>query len=108
VGGENPPRAQLRLLNGTLFTCNITQKYEFRIARELGQQLYSTVGVRGKAQWDTRDMSLQYFLIEEVTPYRRKAFSESVAALSDIAGTHLEQIDDINAFVTDLRGRDEA
>lgn len=107
VGGEDPPRARLRLLNGTVLSCNITRGQTLRIARELGQRLYSVVGVKGKARWNTRDMSLDYFLIEELTPYTPKSITQAVEALQRTASKYYEAVDDIDALVADARGNDE-
>jgi hypothetical protein len=107
IGGEEPPRARLRLLNGVKFNCHITRRHELRIARELGQKLYSVVGVKGMARWDSRDMSLQYFLIEQLTPYVPKPVSQALDSLSQAAGKYYEDVSDIDMLVADMRGNDE-
>jgi hypothetical protein len=106
VGGEEPPRARLKLLDGTYLYCNITRREQLRIARQLGERLYQRVGVQGVARWDVFDMTIQYFLIERVTEYTRKSMQQAIASLYDIAGKYYENVGDIDALVADMRGTD--
>lgn len=107
VGGEDPPRARLRLIDGQIMICNITRRDTLRIARQLGARLYEMVGVRGTAQWDIRDLSLQYFVIEELTPYESTSLNKALDTLAELAAHHYETVPDIEALVSDLRGSDE-
>lgn len=107
VGGENPPRAKLRLLDGTLITCNITETNILKVARELGRRLYSMVGVHGTARWDTRDMSIEYFLIDELTPYTPTRVGQALEALYNVAGEYYDSVPDIESMIADARGTDE-
>ena len=104
VGGEDPPRVKLRLLDGQVITCNITRRNNFEAARQLGARLYRSVGVRGQADWDVSDMSLQYFLVEDVVPYTESSLEQALTSLYDLAGSAFREIDDIDAFVSDIRG----
>lgn len=107
IGGEDPPRVTLRLLDGRSVTCRVTQRDQFRVARQLGAKLYQTVGVRGTAFWDMQDMKLVDFLVETVLPYTHVPISQALTALHELAGSHFEAIGDAHAFVADLRGTDE-
>lgn len=106
VGGEDPPRAKLRLLDGTELNCRITQRNALRIARELGARLYDRVGIRGVATWEMSTMVLQDFFIEEVLEYSHRDIEQAFASLSEVAGPHLERISDFDAFMADVRGGD--
>src|SRR5258708_5989928 len=104
VGGVDPPRARIRLLTGDILNCNITQRDELQIARQLGQRLYSEVGVYGSARWDLRDMSIDFFQIERVTSYSKKSISEALDSLNSIVGEQYRGIDDFDQFINEIRG----
>jgi len=103
IGGTDPPVAKLRLLDGQLQTCNVTEKDNLRVARELGQRLYTEVGVRGEVRWDLRDMSIDHFRIDEVLSYRTIPITEAISNTYDVMGEYLETIDDIENYFADLR-----
>lgn len=108
VSGENPPRATLRLLNDTTFVCNVTEKDSLQVARQLGQRLYTEVGVRGDARWEYNDkLVLNYFLIEELTEFNPVPVEQALNSLYAIAGRDYDAIDDIDMLVNELRGRDK-
>jgi len=108
VGGENPPRAKIVFLDGTELNCHITQSNDYQVARELGQRLYDTVGIRGRAAWNVRDMSLIDFTIESVLPYRAKPIMDNLGALREAVGNYLEGVTDIDAYIHELRGNGDA
>jgi hypothetical protein len=103
VGGENQPTVQIRLLDGNIQTCEIRTQ---NIARQLGERLYSRVGVRGTATWDRRDMSLQSFRIEQVTSYRQRPMPEVLEIMHNATGQYYEGINDIDGLIADVRGND--
>jgi hypothetical protein len=79
IGGETP-RVKLHLLTGEDFTCRITEVDGNRVAKQLAKQLYTLVGVEGRATRDSRTMRLKDFMIEGLLPYRdvspREAFED--------------------------------
>lgn len=107
VYGEDPPRARLRLTNGNVLSFRITRRNALEVARQLGQRLYTRVGVKGVADWDARDMSLLDFRIDEVTNYVPRPILESVADLRAIVGHYYGGVDDIDSLVAELRGDGE-
>jgi len=107
VGGVQPPRARIRLLNGNLVYCNITERDNLQVARQLGERLYTDIGVYGTARWDLRDMSLDYFLIERLTEYSKKPVDEALESLYGIAGEYYDRVGDIEQLVAEIRGTDE-
>lgn len=110
IGGEDPPRVTIRLVNdGQLVTCNILNRRGtgLAIARQLGQRLYTRVGLRGTAHWNPYDMSLEYFVVEALTEYRATGITQALETLREIAGQHYEAVMDIDALVAGARGNDE-
>lgn len=101
IGGEDPPRAHIRFIDGTTLSCRIKNKV---LASRIAPFLYQRIGVRGVARWDTRDMSLAEFRIEELTPYRQKSIKIAFDNLRELAGQHFDSSEDLAA---ELRGRDE-
>ncbi|MBI1278921.1 MAG: hypothetical protein GC179_12405 [Anaerolineaceae bacterium] len=106
VGGVEPPRASIRLSTGNIQVCHITRGQDLQIARQLGQRLYSEVGVYGTARWDLRDMSLDHFLIERVTEYSKKPVDQALESIYDIVGNYYSNVD-IEQLITEIRGTDE-
>lgn len=107
VGGIEPPRVALRQLTGSIVNCHITRSNDLQIARQLGQRLYTEVGVYGTGRWDLRDMSLDHFLIERLTEYSKKPIGVALEGLYAIVGKSYESIDDIDQLVAEIRGTDE-
>ena len=68
--------------------------------------LYQLIGVRGVATWDLKNLSLIKFQIEELTEYRKTPITEAIESLRKLVGKYYQDIDDIDAFIADLRGRD--
>ena len=103
IMGDDPPRVRLRLIDGTILYCNVSRKDNLRVARELGERLYTYVGVRGTARWNAGDLSLRHFLVEELTKYRQGSIEQSLDALYEVAGRFYEEYD-ATALVEELRG----
>jgi hypothetical protein len=106
VGGVEPPRARIRLFNGNIFNCHITRRGRYQIARQLGERLYTEVGVYGVARWDVRDMSLDHFLIERLTEYSKKPIDQALESLYSVAGKHYEAVEGIESLIAEIRGTD--
>lgn len=105
ISGDNPPYLRLRMLGGQTINCNVTAGEGLRVARVLGQRLYTDVGVRGIGRWDVSDMTLTYFLVEDITPYEKTSLTKALDALHEITADDYRQVSDINELVADLRGR---
>lgn len=86
VGGEEPPRARLRLLDGRVLTCEITRRKSWRIARELGARLYQRTGVRGEARYAPTDATLVAFRIDEVLSYNDLGVGAALNRLAAAGG----------------------
>jgi len=104
VGGEKPPRAKVRFLSGEYLNCNITSSEQLRVARTLGQHLYEVIGLVGRGRWGGAGNVLIDFTIEDVTPYRQKRLSKALASTREVISAYLDAVDDIDAFMDELRG----
>ncbi len=104
IGGDNPPRAWLKLLDGTTFSCRVQNT---TLALQMAQRLYQRIGVRGVAHWNISDMSLRDFRVEQLLPYQHTSVANAFSALGEVAAAHYAEIDDIEAYIVDLRGSDE-
>lgn len=98
VGGRKP-KVMIELPNGESVFCDI----EYELAKELGQRLYSWVGLYGTAKWDSKDLSLKDFSIDRITEYEDTPLTEAVAKLSEVAGQYFEDIDDVEGYISALR-----
>lgn len=88
IGGRQP-RADLVLDDGTRVSCPIKMQSPQQV-RELAARLYTEVGLRGEAQWDSGSSELIAFSITEMLQYRPgnvSAAFRSLAGLSPLWGT---------------------
>lgn len=106
IGGVNPPSARLTLLNGTRINCNVTERDNLAVARDLGKRLYTEIGVKGEARWDVRDMSLTFFRIDELLEYEAKPITQALDRLYEGVGKYWEAVSSTEAFIADIRGND--
>jgi hypothetical protein len=104
IGGDNPPRAWMRFHDGKSFSCRVQT---LALARTMAKFLYERVGVSGVAQWDIRNMSLYEFRIEELLDYRQTPVKEAMNHLRDAIGDYYDDIEDVEAYIAELRGNDE-
>jgi hypothetical protein len=107
IGGEKTPTVQLRLLNGDMLSCEIKGNQRRAIARQLAQRLYTEVGITGTAVWDTRDWIIEDFTIEQITEYSSKGVAAALQGLYETMGTHLEALENIDSFISEIRGENE-
>ena len=102
--GNDPPTASILLLDESRQHCEVVDK---ELACALASRLYERIGVRGIASWDMSENKLSKFKITELTPYRKKSLTEAFDALRNLAEPHYRDIEDIGAFVAEMRGQDE-
>jgi len=98
VGGKEP-RAMLETLQGDTLYCVTTAE----IAKQLGNYLYQQVRVSGAAEWDFETLALAEFEIAAVLPYQRTSPTKAFAAVREQFGAHFDQIDDPNAWASQVR-----
>lgn len=108
VGGDTP-KVRIRPLAGdAAIGCNLPPGDRgLAIARELGGRLYTTVGVRGVAQWDPATWTIQAFTIEDVTPYREAPLRESFRLLFEAAPHAWEDVEDVSAVIREMRADED-
>ena len=71
----------------------------------MAKRLYDVIGVRGTAKWNTTEFRPVEFTVEHLSEYRQASILEAMESLREVAGKYYEEIEDINAFVAELRGR---
>lgn len=101
VGGVTRTKCSLRIAGrAELLYCRVESK---ELARSLGQHLYQQATVQGIATWVRTNWSLHEFLIQAATPFRPRPLLEAMRALHDAGGSAWDRIDDVDAFVQDIR-----
>lgn len=86
------PRRQL--------TCKVASD---DLVRQLGQALYQTVTVHGKATWYRYDWSVTGFTVESVEFFEPATPNELLRELRQIAGPAWSRVDDPEAYLQELR-----
>jgi hypothetical protein len=98
VGGK-VPRAMIELLDGNVIYCDVA----LDVAKELGHRLYALVIFRGVAAWDTRSIKLQGFSITGFQEFPQRNPLEVLGELRNTIGKSFSDIEDVQAFVSELR-----
>jgi hypothetical protein len=98
VGGK-VPRAMIELLDGSVIYCDVA----LDVAKELGYRLYTLVIFRGVAAWDTRSIKLQDFSITGFQEFPQRNPLEVLGELRTTIGKSFSDIEDVPAFVSELR-----
>lgn len=102
IGGDNRPTALLGLSEELTLNCRVKTT---ELAGTMAKRLYEIIGVRGTAKWNVARYRPAEFTVEELTEYRQTSLTEAIESLREVAGKYYEEIEDVNAFVADLRGR---
>lgn len=90
VGGAKTTRAELRLADGAVFTCQLASR---ELARELAKRLYEEVVLDGNAAWDIATGELLEFEAQRLTPFGPPpGESDPFAALRLLAGNRLDGV----------------
>lgn len=98
VGGVEPA-ARIRLPSGELVSCAVTRA----LAKQLGEKLYSWVGLRGTGKWASKDLTLKEFVGEGISSYEDTPVSEAMAELSQMVGHYFAEVEDVEQHVSELR-----
>ncbi|MEM1255973.1 MAG: hypothetical protein AAGI69_26330 [Cyanobacteria bacterium P01_H01_bin.21] len=101
VGGANEekPTIQFRTIDGKLIYC-AANKANAKIA---ATHLYREIGLSGDAEWDAKTLEIQSFHVREITEYEDAPLSEAFQAIKDTYGNEFDAIEDVDAFVKELR-----
>ena len=87
-------------LDGLTVYCDIPTE---KLAKEVGEFLYSWVKLKGTAKWDAKTLELEEFKIQEVDEYRRGNISQAFSELSLITKEYYSNISDVEKYVAKLR-----
>lgn len=107
VGGEEPPRVRLRLLDNTLITCRITRRDKRDVARQLGARLYDVVAVTGEAKRDSGTLALRDFAVYRVEAFRPKDAQKRLQRLANLLKPHVEGLGGVQAYLASAPMDDE-
>lgn len=100
IGGSDPPRATLRLPDGSRLTVNLTRSkgQGLEMARQLAHRLYQIVGIRGKATVRLTDHAIVQMLGLELVPYAPSETTDELVALLQRLGKNLPPPSKIEEF----------
>ncbi|WP_018015521.1 hypothetical protein [Teredinibacter turnerae] len=98
VGGKSP-KAMIELIDGSTLYCEVPED----IAKELGHKLYSLAKFEGAAKWQSKTLELEEFKIHTVKEFPNTDPTKVLGELSGMIGDAFSEINDVCAFVTDLR-----
>jgi hypothetical protein len=100
VGGEEP-RVMFEQPNGKSLFCRVKSE---DLARQLGERLYTWVGLIGIATFDSDTMEVTEFKVEDTTGYEGKlSIKDSISELSTISRQYYADVSDVESYVTEIR-----
>lgn len=102
IGGDSRPTASLDISADKPLNCRVKT---IELASSMAHRLYDVIGVRGTAKWSIAEYKPVAFTVEQLTEYRQTSLTEAFDSLSEVAAKHYADLEDVNAFVADLRGR---
>lgn len=101
VGGVDP-RVMVEQASGKTVFCRIRDE---GLARKLGERLYTWAGLEGFATLDSDSLEILDFRVESLTDYEApSSLTDAFAQLKELAGKYYDGIDDVEKYVSDLRG----
>lgn len=98
IGGKSPKVALE--LDGATLTCEVDSE---SLAIELAARLYQEVGLVGLARWSAKDGKLEEFKVTGITYYEAGSYVEALNQLSKLVGKYFDDIDDVEAYIEELR-----
>ena len=101
VGGVDP-KVEIKTISGQTLFC----PFEIGLASQLGSLLYQLVGLDGDARWDTQNFEIEDFRVTGITDYRDTPLIEAFRSLSEISDYYYSDVEDVVAYVAELRGED--
>lgn len=103
VGGATDVRCALRVpFQQRLLFCTVATK---DVARKLGDNLYKTVVVEGKARWIKTSWRVHTFRIDDVEELKPGSLREALEALREAGGNGWDKIDDPVKFLQEVTGQ---
>ncbi len=105
VGGDNEPKAVIRLRNDKLFAVRITRE----MINEIQEQklMYKDIGFKGIAKWRIENWTMESFKANGIAGYRPDASTlvDSFRELSEASEGRWENIDPVR-YVEELRSEE--
>ena len=98
TGGKDP-RAQIELNSEEILYCKVDEKQ----AQKLGKFLYKQIRMKGIATWNKLDDTICNFEIKEVEEFQQQSLADRFKKISELFGSHFEDIDNPNEYIEDLR-----
>lgn len=98
VGGKTP-KIWLELPDGNDFFCETNEP----LAIDLAARLYTWVGLKGDARWNSRDHTIDSFYAREITLYQNQNITETFNAIRKYIGNWISEIHDVDEYVNELR-----
>lgn len=98
VGGKDP-NIHIETPSGESMICkvNISQ------AIFLANKLYSWVGLKGKARWDSKFFQIRDFEVEEIIDFEPGKTGQTLTDLGKSIGKYFKDITNVKEYVDDLR-----
>jgi hypothetical protein len=104
VGGATEIRCGLRVaFQSRMLFCRVATA---DVARKLGDFLYQQVVVRGKAQWLKSSMRIFSFKVEDVYQPKSESILQSLGAIWEAGLKDWEKIEDPDAYLQEIRGKE--
>jgi len=101
VGGVEP-KVEIKTISGQTLYC----PFEIELASQLGSLLYQLVGLDGNARWNTQNFEIEDFRVTGISIYRDIPMIEAFQSLSEIVDKYYSDIEDVVAYVAELRSED--
>lgn len=98
VGGKEP-RIQFTTLDGQLVYCTASKA----IAKAAGAKLYTNVGMKGIAEWNSETFKIENFSVTEIIDYEEVSPSQAFSELSTLVGSSFDEIEDVNNVFFEIR-----
>ena len=98
IGGMDP-NVHIELADGSRLICKISRIQ----AKALAEKLYSWVGFRGLAKWDTRQYQIQEFIVQDIIDYEPGSTLKTLNELSGVMKKDYQGISDVQRYIHELR-----
>lgn len=97
--GGREPRIQFHTIDGQTVYCKGSRE----LVQEAGRFLYKEVALRGAVAWNSDTYKIEAFTVESIEPYRKTPPTEALAALREAVAGAFDDIEDVDAFVQQIR-----
>ena len=99
VGGAEPKISIKNSIDDSTLYCSASKE----IAKQIGQNLYEEVGLKGIATWEKTTNQIIDFKVTEITKYKKHSITEGIKGLSNLIGKYWDDVDDVILEVSKLR-----